>query len=52
MVVVVVVVDDPLLGEHGVALSIAKAGTARPSETKVAKAIANFFMEFLLVADS
>jgi hypothetical protein len=29
--------------------SIAKAGTARPSETKAAKAIANFFMEFLLV---
>jgi hypothetical protein len=31
--------------------SIAKAGMARPSETKAAKAIANFFMEFLLVVD-
>jgi hypothetical protein len=45
-----VVVDDHLVVLF-LFFSCAKAGTARPSETKAAKAIANFFVEFLLVVD-
>jgi hypothetical protein len=53
MVMMMVVMDDHLLlGWHRVLLFLAKAGMARPSETKAAKAIANFFMEFLLVVDT
>ena len=51
VMMVVMVTDLHLLGWHRVLLFLAKAGTARPSETKAAKAIANFFMEFLPVVD-